>query len=129
DPLAPADGGAGASGSTFPAWTTAGFALSGAALAVGIGTGVGSLAKAGQLADACGADELCPAGQGLEDVQRDGLALANASNVAFAVAGAGALFGLVALFALDDVLGSDAPAEARLAPYLGPGALGVRGSF
>ncbi|MCC6521286.1 MAG: PEGA domain-containing protein, partial [Polyangiaceae bacterium] len=42
DPLAPADGGAGASGSTFPAWTTAGFALSGAALAVGIGTGVGS---------------------------------------------------------------------------------------
>ncbi|MBI4956110.1 MAG: PEGA domain-containing protein [Myxococcales bacterium] len=131
DPLAPA-GTATAAGPSVPAYpvsTVAGFALSGAALAVGIGTGVGSLAKGRQLADACGADELCPVGQGLEDVQQDGLALANASNVAFAVAGAGALFGLVALFAIDDVLGSAAPAEARLAPYVGPGALGVRGSF
>jgi hypothetical protein len=107
------------------AWV--GFGVGAAGLVLGAITGGLSLAAEGRLADSCGPDKICSPAD--EDSIDGGMLMANLSNVGFAVGGAGAVFGLIALFALKD---DKAPAEgaaARLLPLVGPTGLGLAGSF
>jgi hypothetical protein len=107
-------------GPNVPLWGIVGFSVAGAALVGGAVTGALSFGEAKRL------DERCAAGcTEAERADYDRMiALANASNVAFAVAGAGAVVGFIGL-----ILG-DAPTEGArvsLGVTLGGGA--VRGAF
>lgn len=116
DPAPPSPGG-------VPIFATIGFSIGAAGLVVGAVTGGLSLAKTASLDETCGGDAICPIeAQGAID---EAELFANVSNVGFAVAGAGVLFGVIALFTLD----ADAPAESALVPLVGPGSLGLRGRF
>jgi hypothetical protein len=108
-------------GPNMPLWGIVGFCVAGASLAGGVVTGALSLGEANRLQDRCPAG-LC-ADADRADYDRM-IGLANASNVAFAVAGAGAVVGVIGL-----ILG-DAPAgDARAALGLTPGGAVVGGAF
>lgn len=102
-----------------------GFISAGAGVIVGTVTGAMSLAQAGDVKDAC-EDNVCPTA--LETDADRSVALAHASTVSFIIAGAGAAVGVVGLL----LSGSGDATEAAgldLQPMVGPGSLGVRGTF
>jgi hypothetical protein len=106
----------------------AGFAIGGAGLAVGIATGAVSLAKTSELEERCGGT-ICPETE--RDEHHTIVTLANVSNVAFAVGGVGVAIGIVGLV-LDlqnDEPSSTERARVRIEPVVGPGSIGLRGSF
>jgi hypothetical protein len=100
-----------------------GFGIAGAALVVGTVTGALSLVRAAEVKEACFSDDLCP--RSVEPLQNESVALAHVSTASFAIAGAGAVMGLVAL------IGQPEPTTgqrgARL--VLSPGGAAVRASF
>ncbi|HZO15954.1 MAG TPA: hypothetical protein VFB62_21925 [Polyangiaceae bacterium] len=104
----------------------AGFAVGGAGLAVGIATGVVSLVRENELEARCGGTS-CPESE--RSNHDDIMLLANVSNVAFAVGGVGVVAGIVGLVLelQDDGPSGWGPEQARL--VIGPGSLGMRGSF
>lgn len=95
-----------------------GFSLAGAGIVAGAITGGLSLTQTSDLKATCVAD-LC------EPAQRDAIdeatTLANVSNVAFAIAGAGAVAGIVGLLLPEG--------DAMVDVALGPGGVLVRGTF
>jgi hypothetical protein len=88
----------------------AAFAVSGVALAVGIGTGVASLAKVADLEEAC-PDRRCP--PELEESGAEAERLGNVSTVMFVVAGVGAATGATLL-----LIGSERWSGLRARPAL-----------
>jgi hypothetical protein len=86
-------------GGGFPIAATLGFGLGAAGLVVGGVTGGLSLAKASDLDDMCNDEKVCP--PEAQDTLDDAELLANVSNVAFGVAGAAIVFGVIALFTID----------------------------
>jgi hypothetical protein len=98
-----------------------GFSIGGVGLLVGAITGIVTLAQTSAIKDECNED-VCPASEG-ENID-DAELVANISNVSFAVAGVGAVLGVVGLF-----VGGDDSESARIQPILGPGFVGVRGAF
>jgi hypothetical protein len=108
--------------------TWAGYGVGAAALIVGAATGGASLAKQATIRQAC-PDHACDASlQGDHDRV---IALANASNAMFVLAGVGVAVGTVGLV-LDLRKPSAAPAAsdgASLRTRIGPGTLGLEGSF
>ena len=111
---------------TLLALTAGGFALGGAGLIVGIATGAAALSQTSTLEEECGGTT-CPTSR---QAEHDSInTLANVSNVAFILGAIGAGVGLTALV-LDmqsDDAGDDAP--VALQPILGPGFVGLKGSF
>lgn len=114
-PLAPADGG-------VPVVSIAAFAVAGAALVAGAITGGISLSKVGDLEAACPTKTNCPTE--LQSEHDTMLALANASNATFAIAGAAALVGIVTLFVVDT--GAE---ETAIRAVVGPTGAGLTGRF
>ena len=102
-------------GGGFPIAATLGFGFAAAGIIVGSITGGLSLAKASDLEDVC-TDKICPPDQ--QDNLDQAELLANVSNVSFAVAGAGIIFGVIALFTID------APKQEAL--LVTPHSVGVR---
>lgn len=102
--------------------TYIGFGLAGAGLIVGAITGGLSLAKTGDLEEAC-PSKLCAATD--EALHDEATTLSHVATVGFAVAGAGAILGVIGLFALSDGLFGD----SDTALVLSPGALSLRGTF
>ena len=105
----------------------AGFGVAAAGLISGTVTGILTLSNASTLRENCPNDQCMPNNyQGMDDTY----ALAHVSTASFAVAGAGAVVGLVGLL----ISGSSsaepkAQEEAAAQPVLGLGVLGVRGAF
>lgn len=107
-------------------WTVAyaGFGVGVAGALVGAVTGGFTLAQAGAIRDRCGDNKCASAETG---PIRSTNTLANVSNVAFVVGGLGAGVGLVSLLVART--GAPAAPVASLTPIVGPGSLGLRGSF
>lgn len=95
-----------------------GFSLAGVGIVVGAITGGLSLSQTSDVKATC-VEDLC------EPAQRDAIdeatTLANVSNVAFAIAGAGAVAGIVGLLLPED--------DATVDVAIGPGGVFVRGTF
>ncbi len=107
-----------------------GFGVAVVGLAVGGVTGALTLSKAGDVKTQC-ANGICdPAAKSDLD---SASSLATISTVGFAVAGAGALCGVVGLLLPRTPVDSTQTAlqsqEKRAAVWIGPGSMGVRGSF
>lgn len=101
-----------------------GFGIGGAGVLVGAVTGILTLAKSGDIRDACKSGT-CPASQ--RDALDSATALANVSNVAFGIGIAGIGLGVVGL-----LISRQPPKAARaatLTPFIGPTAIGLRGAF
>jgi hypothetical protein len=97
-------------------------ALAGVGVVVGSVAGIVSLSQTSTARGACQGNRCPTSDQGQID---SAYTSANIANVAFVVAGVGAA-GAVIAFLVGD---RPSHAEARLAPWVGPGAAGVRGSF
>jgi hypothetical protein len=107
-----------------------GFGLAVVGLGVGGVTGALTLSKAGDVKTQC-ANGICdPAAKSDLD---SASSLATISTIGFAVAGAGALCGVVGLLLprtpADSTQTALASQEKRAAVWIGPGSMGVRGSF
>lgn len=104
-----------------------GFGVAAAGLAVGTITGVLTLSKAGTVKDQCENGICDPAAQADLD---SASSLATVSTIGFAVAGAGVVCGVVGLLlprtSAETALHST---TSRAAVWIGPGSMGVRGSF
>jgi hypothetical protein len=104
-----------------------GFGLAAAGLVVGGVTGALTLSKAGSVKTQCENDICDPAARTDLD---SASSLATISTIGFAVAGAGVVCGVVGLLLpktnTETALHSN---ERRAAVWIGPGSLGVRGSF
>lgn len=104
-----------------------------AGLLLGTVTGIVSLSAASRALDLCPTKVNC--GEDARPEHDRSIALANASNVGFALAGLGAIGGTVALFVMPGSLFSsveDAKAKQtslRVAPFVSPTALGLAGTF
>lgn len=92
-----------------------GVATAGAGVVVGTATGVAVLTSKGDCKTSL--TKKCP------------IALANVSNVGFAVAGAGAILGVVGLVLTATHGSTPSKKAAFIEPELGPGYLGVKGAF
>jgi hypothetical protein len=122
-----------------------GFGLAGAGLIAGTITGVLALSKTNSIksSPSC-ANNVCGPGE-YNDIS-SAKSMASISTVAFAVAGAGAVFGVIGLLTgnnaspaaestapstppSDDAPAAAAPATSRIEPWLGLGAAGLRGTF
>jgi hypothetical protein len=104
----------------IPTLAWIGFGVAGAGVIAGTVTGLLAIGKVSDLGDACGEDDVCP--PELEDDYDSMLALANASNVSFALAGAGAAVAIIALVAA----GGGDTARVELAPAVGGATLRAR---
>ncbi len=105
-------------------WAYVGFAFAGAGVVVGTITGAISLVRAGEVKDACFDDTFCPSA--VEGTRDESVVLAHVSTASFAVAGAGAVVGIVAL-----VVGPpDPPVKgARVELRFGAASAAIGGSF
>jgi hypothetical protein len=108
-----------------------GFGIGAAGLLTGAITGGMSLAQTSSLRKDCeaagGSIDKCP--EIVTDAQERhdrANALANAANATLVIGGVGVVFGVVALFVFKP---SEPKKDASLTPLIGPGTLGVRGSF
>jgi hypothetical protein len=121
-------------GAAYKPWVVWGsYGLGAAGLLVGTITGAASLSAASRALERCPSKIACG-----EDARPDhdrAIALANASNVGFALAGVGAVAGTVAWFALPGSLfpSGEEPARAttglHITPFVSPTSIGVTGSF
>ncbi|MEZ4306624.1 MAG: hypothetical protein R3F14_01045 [Polyangiaceae bacterium] len=101
------------------------FGIGGVGLIAGAITGGLTLAKAADIRALCGDDLECPKSS-QEQVNLDqAKALSHVSTVGFALAGAGALTGVLLLV----LPGSDKPSSGQSSLVVGPGFVGVRGAF
>ncbi len=107
----------------------AGFIGGGASLLLGIITGSVSLAMTSSLKDSCDAEGTCSADSSSDLSTAN--ALANVANVGFALAGVGAVVGVIGLFVGGDEPGAGVDTKAKLiAPIsVGDAGLGVQIRF
>lgn len=108
-----------------PAWSYIGFAVAGAGVLLGSITGAISLAKAGELDEACPSHDVCP--PELEADHDLGFALAHVSTVSFALAGAGLGVGVLGLLLPSEPASPPSAASVRL--LVGTGNIGLTGRF
>jgi hypothetical protein len=109
------------SGVNVPMWVAFGFGGLGAV--VGSVTGAISLSTASAAKEGCDENDSCPPGN--EGDADTSLVTAHVSTASFIVGGLGVGVGLVLLLT-DDSEGAD---SAQLQPLVGPGFVGLRGSF
>ncbi len=102
-----------------------GFGVGAVGVLVGAIAGGITLARASTIRDACG-DHFCEAGQ--TDALSSTTTLANVSNVSFVVGALGAGAGVVGLL-LSQPHAAAPKAALAVTPTLGPGIIGLRGSF
>jgi hypothetical protein len=101
-----------------------GFGLAAAGVAVGAVTGFIAMGKASSVNDACQNTLNCP--RSVDDDLQTGRTMGNVSTIAFAVAGVGAVVGVVAL--LTGHKNQAAPTAATwVAPWAAPGGMGLSG--
>ncbi len=124
DPAAPSpdDSAAPADASGISPWVYVGFAVAGVGAVVGGITGGISLSQASDLKDQCPNDG-CTQDKS-EDIDSM-MALGHVSTASFIIGGVGAGVAVVALL----VGGSDESESGSMQPMVGPGYLGMRGSF
>jgi hypothetical protein len=106
-----------------------GFGVAAAGVGVGAVTGILSIGKASSVKDQC-QGKVCPTS--VDGNLKSGRALGDVSTVAFAVAGAGAVVGVLALVLIghSDDAGSAAIARTvAVHPWLSPTSAGLEGSF
>ncbi|MBI4704372.1 MAG: PEGA domain-containing protein [Deltaproteobacteria bacterium] len=104
-----------------------GFGVGGAGLVAGAITGALSLGKVSDLEEACNGTECPPNRQA--DIDSMNL-LANISNVGFGVGAAGVVVGVVGLFlSPSGQSGNGRQSALGLRPAVGPGSIGVSGTF
>ena len=103
----------------------AGFGVAVVGVVVGTVTGFMSLSKASDVKNACDGTT-CP--RSIDGDLQSGRTLGNVSTISFAVAGAGAVVGVIGLLVAPHR--ERAPdAAAWIAPWIGPGSAGVGGAF
>jgi hypothetical protein len=105
-----------------------GFGVGGAGLIVGTVTGILTLSKASDVGDMCNDDKsrCTPEAEAEAD---SATTTAHISTIGFALAGAGIAVGVVGLLLSGSSDGADDAATATLQPLVGPGYVGVKGSF
>jgi len=103
----------------------AGFGVAVAGAAVGSVTGLMSLSKASAVKNACDGTT-CP--RSIDGDLTSGRTLGTVSTIAFAVAGAGAVAGVIGLIVAPHHE-PPAPSAAWIRPWVGPGSAGVTGGF
>ncbi|HEV3189591.1 MAG TPA: hypothetical protein VGY54_03795 [Polyangiaceae bacterium] len=103
-----------------------GFAVAGAGVAAGTVTGLLAMSKASSVNDTCNAALTCP--HSVHDDLSTGRTLGDVAAISFAVAGAGAIAGVVGLF-LPGHKEDAAPRAASVTPWIAPGIAGLRGTF
>ena len=111
-------------GLEVPVVSWIGFGLAAAGLGVGVGFGAATLGNVSSLEDECGGKTCPPDKAGDID---EATTLAHVSTAGFVVAGVGAAVGV--LFVLLDGGDDEEPPEATWVPQLGPGFVGVLGTF
>lgn len=104
----------------------AGFAIGAVGLVVGTITGAVSLSIASDVTDQC-VNDVCPSS--VEADADRSLSLAHVSTVSFVLAGVGAGLGILGLTVFADDEPSTTPTGARVEPWVGLGAGGLRGAF
>jgi hypothetical protein len=111
----------------IPTLAWIGFGIAGAGIAVGSVTGVMSLSDKGSIQKQCFGNRCPPS---TFDSIDSANTLATVSTISFIVAGAGAALGVTSflLRGSDDAPPSQA-GSVRVSPWVGPGALGARGTF
>jgi hypothetical protein len=119
--FAHADGGGGGGGGGVSPLVYVGFSIAGAGLIAGAITGGLALSKGGEISDAC-PDKTCTEEQ--RDTYDTGIALAHASTACFAIAGAGAVLGVVGL-----ILTFGGSNDQEMALRLAPGSIGIQGTW
>jgi hypothetical protein len=105
-----------------------GFGVAAAGVGVGAVTGILSMSKATAVKDQC-RDELCPTS--VDGDLKSGRTLGDISTVAFVVAGAGAVAGVLALVLTghDQHSGATKAQTFAVRPWLSPTSAGLSGSF
>jgi hypothetical protein len=103
-----------------------GIGVASAGVVVGTITGLLSVSEESSVNDACGGGLRCP--HSVHGDLQTGRTLADVSTVSFAVAGVGAIVGVLgAVFPRQGE--PTAPKMSSLTPWLAPGAAGIRGTF
>jgi hypothetical protein len=111
----------------MPTLSKVGFVVAAAGAAGGLITGYMALSDKNSLATECRPNQECVKGsQGASDLEAAHTS-ATISTVAFGIAGVGLAVGIIGL--LTDHPSAAPPTSARVAPWLGPGAAGIHGSF
>ena len=111
----------------MPMLSKVGFGVAAGGAAVGLITGYMALTSKNQLAGEC-PDQQCVRGQpGASDLEAARTS-ATISTIAFSVAGVGLAAGIIGLLT-DHPSTAPPPTSAGIAPWLGPGAGGIHGSF
>jgi hypothetical protein len=112
----------------MPMLSKVGFAVAAGGTAVGLITGFMALMSKDALSTECNSNQQCtkntPGASNLEAARTS----ATISTVAFSVAGVGLAAGIIGLLT-DHPSSAPPPTSARIAPWLGPGAAGIHGSF
>jgi hypothetical protein len=103
-----------------------GFGVAGAGIAAGAVTGLMAMSKGSSVSDACNSSLMCP--HSVHDDLSSGRTLGDVSTISFAVAGAGAIVGVVGIF-LSGHQEQAATKGASLMPWITPGGAGLSGSF
>ncbi len=103
-----------------------GIGLAGAGVIAGTATGLLSLSKQSSVNDACGGSLRCP--HSVHDDLQTGRSLADASTVSFAVAGVGAVVGVLGIV-LSGQKETTIPKASSFTPWLAPNGAGIRGTF
>jgi hypothetical protein len=120
--VAPTSTAAPSEGRSALLWT--GVAVAGAGVAAGLVFGGLALGKSGSLPTECPNDKCMPSGNGQSDLS-SAKSLATVSDISFAVAGVGAVIGVIGFV--------KGPHKAEATPsvglWFGPGSLGLKGTF
>jgi hypothetical protein len=110
----------------MPMLSKVGFAVAATGTAAGLIAGFIALTRKDALSSECTGNECQKGSQGASDLDA-ARSSATISTVAFSIAGVGLAAGIVGL--LTDHPSAAPSTSARIAPWLGPGAAGIHGSF
>lgn len=110
----------------MPTLAKVGFGVAAAGGAAGLIAGFVALTKKNSLATECHDNQCVNGSDGASDLDAAHAAAA-ISTIAFGIAGAGLVVGIVGL--VTDRGASTPPSSARVSPWVGPGSLGIHGSF
>jgi hypothetical protein len=110
----------------MPMLSKVGFGVAATGAAAGLVTGFFALTDKNALASECTGQQCLKGSRGASDLEA-ARSSATISTVAFSIAGVGLAAGIVGL--LTDHPSAAQSTSARIAPWLGPGAAGIHGSF
>jgi hypothetical protein len=123
-PTVVGDSGSGSSWGGLGPLVYAGFGLAGAGIITGTATGLVSMSKASSVQNAC-QGTTCPTS--VDSDLQTGRTMGNVATISFAVAGVGAVVGVIGLLTRHH---QEQPATTSwVSPWVGPGSAGVSGAF